>query len=284
MQATKLEPQTIHLLGSTVHYWVFHPGKPTVVVALHGFRGTHHGLQQIVDALPDIQFIVPDLPGFGGSTPMTRYKHDIEGYKEFAKAFIKRVAPDKPVLLGHSFGSTICAAVIADMPRLVSKAIFVNPIAFKNSNWFNPSLNIGRAYYWLGGKILAEKPGLKLLKSSSVILLGSIAMAKTKDKALRRAIHAKHITYFGQFQGRQPLNEAYAASVEHSISEYTNKLNLPILMIAGAADVMAPLKGQYRLQKLLPDARLVVIPGVGHLIHYETPGPAAAAISKFLAS
>ena len=32
----------------------------------------------------------------------------------------------------------------------------------------------------------------------------------------------------------------------------------------------------------LPDGTLEVIPGVGHLIHYETPEPAARYIRRFL--
>jgi len=34
--------------------------------------------------------------------------------------------------------------------------------------------------------------------------------------------------------------------------------------------------------KLLPDGKLVVIEGVGHLVHYEAPAEAAAAIVAFL--
>ena len=35
--------------------------------------------------------------------------------------------------------------------------------------------------------------------------------------------------------------------------------------------------------ELFPDARLVVLPGTGHLAHYETPGLVADAIRSFLA-
>jgi pimeloyl-ACP methyl ester carboxylesterase len=53
-------------------------------------------------------------------------------------------------------------------------------------------------------------------------------------------------------------------------------------MVAGENDTITPLDGQFRTVELFPDARLVVIPKVGHLIHYETPDAAATAILEFL--
>jgi pimeloyl-ACP methyl ester carboxylesterase len=55
------------------------------------------------------------------------------------------------------------------------------------------------------------------------------------------------------------------------------------VLIAGERDRIAPIEGQREAVKLFPDARLVVLPGTGHLAHYETPGLVADAIRSFLA-
>jgi pimeloyl-ACP methyl ester carboxylesterase len=60
-------------------------------------------------------------------------------------------------------------------------------------------------------------------------------------------------------------------------------VTVPTLMIAGAVDRIAPLDGQKRTVQLFPNGRLVVVDGVGHLAHYETPGLVADAIRGFLA-
>ncbi len=66
------------------------------------------------------------------------------------------------------------------------------------------------------------------------------------------------------------------------MAEVAGKLTLPVLLIAGEKDEIATLPNQHKLMKRLPDAKLEVIPDVGHLIHYETPVPAAEAIRTFL--
>ena len=35
------------------------------ILAVHGFRGDHHGLEPVVAQMPDVRWIMPDLPGFG---------------------------------------------------------------------------------------------------------------------------------------------------------------------------------------------------------------------------
>ena len=59
---------------------------------------------------------------------------------------------------------------------------------------------------------------------------------------------------------------------------------MPTLLVVGELDNIAPLEGQRHLAELLPDSELVILDGVGHLVHYEKPAEAAAAIRRFLAT
>jgi pimeloyl-ACP methyl ester carboxylesterase len=78
------------------------------------------------------------------------------------------------------------------------------------------------------------------------------------------------------------LLESFRASVSHTAAEAADELSLPVLLIAGDRDEVAPLPAVRKFHARLADSRLTVIPGVGHLIHYETPQPAADAIHAFL--
>ena len=76
--------------------------------------------------------------------------------------------------------------------------------------------------------------------------------------------------------------EAFQASVSNDVSQYAADIPVPTLLVAAERDDVTPLSAQHRLVTLFPDATLEVIPEVGHLIHYETPGDAASRILTFL--
>jgi pimeloyl-ACP methyl ester carboxylesterase len=57
---------------------------------------------------------------------------------------------------------------------------------------------------------------------------------------------------------------------------------VPTLLVAGESDDIAPLAAQRELATRFPNARLVVLPGTGHLAHYEAPAAVAAAVTEFL--
>lgn len=277
------EPYHLHILGSNVRYWVYNEDKPQTIVMIHGFRGTHHGLHDIIRALPEYRIIIPDLPGFGDSTPMNDEPHDISGYTKFVTQFVHHMHfKEKPALLGHSFGSIIAASVAASSPELFNKLILINAIASPALKGPRKIGSLGAKVYYRLGASLPERAGRALLSSRSMVKLTSMLLTKTKDKALQADIHRHHLRHFSSFQTRQALLEAFNASIEHTATDFATTIHIPTLLIAGAADDIAPLKGQLTLEQLLPEARLVVIQQVGHLIHREAPKEAAEAIIDFL--
>ncbi len=279
----------VSILGGTTRYWDYgDPSAPTTLVLVHGFRGDHHGLEPVVAQLPGVRMISPDLPGFGASTPLTQAKHDIDGYARWLRAFVGSLGIDgRFVLLGHSFGSIVVSAALADeaAPDALhpNDVVLVNPIgqpALEGPRGIMTRLAI--FYYWLAAA-LPRGLGFGLLRNRAIVRVMSVTMAKTKDKSLRRWIHDQHDRYFSAFSDRDVVLDAFTASVSHDVSEYAARIRERTLLVAAQKDDITPISAQYRLQKLFPDARLVVIPGVGHLIHYETPAEAARAIEDFLA-
>jgi pimeloyl-ACP methyl ester carboxylesterase len=107
-------------------------------------------------------------------------------------------------------------------------------------------------------------------------------MAKTRDRPLRRWINDQHARYFSAFANRAVVLEAFRASVSHDVSEYAARIPAPVLLIAADRDDITPLPAQCRLEALFPDARLHVVEGVGHLVHYEAPGIAADEVRGFV--
>ncbi|MGF6832015.1 pimeloyl-ACP methyl ester carboxylesterase [Paenarthrobacter sp. TE4293] len=273
--------------GSNVAYWTYEPVNETpatrTILVIHGFRGDHHGLLRVADQLPEMRIIMPDLPAFGSSDPFVDDEHTVERYGQFISGFMSELGlGPKTVLLGHSFGSIVASHFAAKHPHAVYPLILINPIAAPALEGPKGIMTKLAVLYYQASAKLPRPLGLAILRNRAIVRIMSITMAKTKDKALRRFIHGQHDAYFSAFADRKSLLESFKASVSGHVAEVAEQLTLPVLLVAGEKDEIATLPNQYKLMKRLPDARLEVIPGVGHLIHYETPVPAAEAIRTFL--
>ena len=279
-----LTPQhhTTKLLGNAFHYWEYNSDKQPTIVVIHGYRGTHHGLERVIAHMPEYRFIVPDLPGFGKSAPLAG-EHTIESYAEAMAAFIKQQSLGGSIVLGHSMGSIVAAELAKTHPDIMDLLILVNPIAshpLKGASGLIVSPSI--LYHWLGGKALPSALGRKLLDSKTFLLFGSILMAKTHDKQLRRLIHNNHLAHMTEYDNPTMLYEAYLGSLSGTVTDRAPHIKVPTLLVAGDNDDLAPPTTQRRLVSQLPSAELIVIDRVGHLIHYETPLEAAEAIDQFI--
>ncbi|RBP64211.1 pimeloyl-ACP methyl ester carboxylesterase [Brevibacterium sanguinis] len=250
---------------------------------IHGFRGDHHGMDLIGAAVRDREVIVPDLPGFGESGPLPGGL-GLDSYCAHIAALIAEVtdrwqAP--PILAGHSFGSILTAHTARTHPELVPELILINPIT-------SPALEgpatvmtaLTRLYYDLGAR-LPEAWGRRLLANPVIVRLMSEVMATTRDPGLRRYIHDQHDRHFSTFSDRQSLAQAFEVSVAHTVTEVAADLSMPVLVIAGDRDAIAPISVTRDFVAGLADARFVELSGVGHLVHYERPEAAASAIMDF---
>ncbi|MGX1702413.1 alpha/beta fold hydrolase [Microbacterium sp. NPDC055357] len=282
LEQIPVERHEVEVLGGTTAYWDYGPhDAETTIIAVHGFRGDHHGLEPVIAQLRGIRVISPDLPGFGETPPLPGRTHDLEAYAQWLTRFAQTVAPGA-VILGHSFGSIVASAAVAGglaTPRL----ILINPIgapALEGPRGVLTRLAV--LYYWAGAKLPAAI-GEALLRNGLIVRVMSVSMAKTKDAVLRRFVHDQHDTYFSRFADRDVLHDAFVTSVSHDVREAAPRIDVPTLLIAAVRDDITPIQAQRHLATLFADVELVEIPDVGHLIHYETPEPAAAAIRRFLA-
>ncbi|SHK85062.1 Pimeloyl-ACP methyl ester carboxylesterase [Pseudonocardia thermophila] len=275
---------TVTVRGTPTTVWRYGAVEPrSTIVFLHGFRGDHHGLEPIVAHLVDadagLRVLVPDLPGFGATPPLPSERHDVDGYARWTRELMAAFDGDV-VLAGHSFGSIVAAATAAEDATGIAALVLVNPIASRAlegpraaSRW------ITAAFHRLAGA-LPEPVGEALLRHPLVGRISGLALMTTRDRDLRRWIHAEHGRYFAGFANRAVLLEAFEASVGHDVAQYAPAVKVPVLLIAGERDDLAPADAQRALLPLFPDARLVLLPGTGHLAHYEQPAEIAAALAE----
>jgi pimeloyl-ACP methyl ester carboxylesterase len=253
--------------------------KP-ILIMIHGFRGTHHGLLLIAKKLQGYTIAIPDLPGFGRGPKFKKY--NLESYVEWLEAFItKHSNGRKVILLGHSFGSIISASYAQQFPQTIDKLVLVNPIgspALEGPKKIMTKLAV--LYYKIGAKT-PEKFAQKWLSAKPIVRIMSVTMAKTHDRGLRTYIHHQHDEYFSRFHSPQSVLEGFETSISHNVGDFAKKIPVDTLLIAGSLDDITPLSDQYALVKKFPHAQLKVINDVGHLTHYETPDRVAELVQRF---
>jgi pimeloyl-ACP methyl ester carboxylesterase len=261
-----------------VHYWTneFSNARPSLVM-IHGFRGDHHGLLKIAQLLADdYNLFIPDLPGFGRTKPLRYKRHNLESYADSVHRFVRSlVLAKKPSIFGHSFGTTIVSAYAAEHANDVDKVVLLSPIAARPSPKIaDPLIRIISA--------VPERAGRRLTGNRLVSDAMTRSTKTTKDKELARWIKSEHRQHFNDFASHKTMMEAMQASNTHHVAQFAHLVPNQTLIIAGDRDKIGKSKAQIGLAGLFDNATTKIIPGVGHLTHYEVPGEVAEAIKRFV--
>lgn len=278
----RAERHELTVNGARTRYWSYGPPDARrTVVMVHGFRGDQHALEPLTSYLGKYRVLVPDLPGFGESAPFPAGPHSVAAYAQWLKVFVTLTGTEDAVLLGHSFGSVVVAAALAT-GQPAARAVLVNPIGAPALTGPHPLLSRLAVLYYRVAAVLPERAGDALLRSSLVVQALSVTLTTSSYRPRRRWILDQHLRYFNVFADRQTVLEAFEASVGDDVGRYAPHVKSQVLLIGGDRDDITPASVHPRLRARFPTADLVMIVGVGHLIHYEAPAAAARAVETFL--
>ncbi|MEB4616341.1 alpha/beta fold hydrolase [Leucobacter sp. M11] len=272
----------VTVLGARTHLWEYGDPSGPPLLLVHGFRGDHHGLELIAQRLPGFRVIVPDLPGFGISEAFPAHQHDLAGYAAWLNALVAELGLGRFFVLGHSFGSLVVSAAISS-GLSPERTVLINPIAAPALAGPKRLMTKLAVLYYRAGAALPGALGSALLANPLIVRVMSETMAKTREPELRAWIHDQHDRYFSLFSDRRTVSDAFDASISATVRQFAPALTAPTLIIAADRDDITPLAATLALRRELADAELRIVPGVGHLIHYEAPDDAAAWITDFLA-
>lgn len=269
-----------------VHYWTYHDEAPVTMVLIHGFTGSHEGFQYIIPQLPGIRFIVPDLPGFGESDLMPREEWTIDSLAALANEFVEKLQlPTPPFILGHSMGGLVVSSMIGQAPDLYAEdMVLISPVPtpIRRNDARRGGAVLGALQYKLGHT--TGRLGRRLVKSRTISRGLTWILLHTTDKELRKAIYSHHFKNLDYISSIEFYSKLYGDINRHGAIDYAKALRKKrVLLMAGGEDTVAPMKEMRRLVDAIKPATFVIVPEVGHLIHYEKPLEAAAAITTFLA-
>lgn len=280
-QARRQNPPAGRFVGVDsvrLHYFETGSGEPIVFLHGNGSLIQDFATSDLVRLMAKTnRVIVFDRPGYGYSTrPRTRIWSPGAQADLFAKAAGKLGAA-KAHVLGHSWGTLVAITWALRHPERVK------------------SLTLASGYYFPTPRldaVLASGPAIPLMgdvmRYTVTPLLARLMWPMLLRKLFGPAPTPK------QFEGVPRAlvlaPRALRASAEESammipsaaeLKDRYAELKLPILIVTGDGDRIVDHESQSRrLSKLLPNSRLLVLPGVGHMVHHIEPRSMAAAMLK----
>ena len=224
-----------HIKNIDVNYIEYGSGKNTVVL-LHGWGQNIEMMKPLGDRLEGNKIIIVDLPGYGLSQE-PNYVWTIYDYVECIKELLDSLNVKKPILMGHSFGGKISLVYASkyDVEKLV---LFGSP--------YRPEK-----------KKLSLKT--KLLKKAKKIP----GLNKLEGFA------KKHIGSTDYKNASEMMRKILVSTVNLDITEDVKKIKCPTLIIWGTLDEAVPVADAYELEKLIPDAGVVIYEGCTHYAYLE---------------
>ncbi|TVV74570.1 alpha/beta fold hydrolase [Sphingomonas solaris] len=254
--------------GVDLHYIARGTGRPLVL--LHG-----NGVplqDMIVSGLFDrsveagYRVIAFDRPGYGySSRPSDRMWTPREQGDLFAHA-LATLKIEQPVVLGHSWGTMVALAMALDHPESVAALVLL-------SGYYYPTVRpdalpqLPTAAPWLGTLFAHTLTPLIARLFGPLQVKASFSPAPVSP-------------WFADFPARMSLrpSQIRAASIEGAImvpgaatiSKRYGELDLPVVIMAGDGDKIAwPERHAVLMHHEIARSVLRVVPGVGHMIHYD---------------
>jgi magnesium chelatase accessory protein len=244
-------------------------GSGPVVLLVHGTGASTHSWRGFAPALASrFRVISFDLPGHG-FTEAPRASHLALPNMAQSIAALLNVLNVKPELgVGHSAGAAILCRMALDH-RLSARAI----------------ISLNGAFLPFGGVASQFFGGIARLLFLNPFVPGLFSMtvdARTVRKLITGTgseIDAEGLALYGKLF-RNPTHAAAALGMManwdlETLSRDLPKLKTQLTLIAGSNDKAVPSDVAFRVQKMVPGSKVILLRGMGHLAHEEKPAEVA---------
>lgn len=258
-------------------------------VYVHGLGGSSSNWTDLAAQLaPSASGVALDLPGFGFSAPEPDFAFSLDAQAEVLARFVEGLGVGAVHLLGNSMGGAVVLLLAARRPELVRTLTLISPAMPDRRpdprRLSDPRLAL--AYLpVVGRRFRRELAALGPRERARQVIelcyadpsgfpdhrLDELAEEHSERAGLRWAEPALARSTFGIFRtwfGRGP----------RSLWAVAPLVEAPTLVVWGARDRIITVRRAERTARLIPRARLLVLPRTGHVAQMERPVTVAKAV------
>ena len=235
--------------GRRWHYYsAGSEGLPHLLM-VHGFRSSARFFRPTMLALSDgWRVVAPDLPGHGDSEPWDPEEDVVEQWV-LLEGFLDALDVREMAIVGASRGGAVALQLAAHRPDAVTRLVL---IAAPTKPFKVGTLDIKRMV--VRGETLTDD----LLRDMGRTMMAS----RGYETARRRAVEAD--------------------SLERDLRPIMGSVRAPTLVIWGAEDRTIPVEMGLELLAGIPDARMRIVGGAGHVPFLDKPEEMVAMVRTFL--
>jgi pimeloyl-ACP methyl ester carboxylesterase len=227
-------------------------GTGPPLVLLHGFvaDGTATWRGQLEGLSDEFTVIAWDAPGAGQSSdPPPAF--GIDDYAECLAGFVKSLDLGRVHLVALSFGGIVALQLLRRHRQIATTLVLAGAYA----GWTG---SLGQAGAEERMRLSERVAGLPPGEFVAAMLPSMFSASAPPDVVETFAASV------AEFR-RDGFLAMARASAEADLTDMLGDIDLPTLLLFGDADVRAPLEVGERLHAAIPDSRLVVMSGVGHV-------------------
>jgi 3-oxoadipate enol-lactonase len=240
----------------------------TPLLFLHGVGGAARAWRGQTKAFSDrYRAIAWDMPGYGGSAPLTTVS--VPTLADALQAFLQQIRAKRPVLVGHSIGGMIVQQWLTKYPREAAAVVLAqtSPAFGKaEGDWQKQFIEARLGPLDRGETMKSLAPSLVRELVGDNPDAGGMELARDCMGSVPEASYRAMMLALLGFDQRKALAN----------------IVVPTLVLSGSKDKNAPAPMMAKMATYIPASTYVELEGAGHLVNLERPRAFDAALDQFL--
>jgi pimeloyl-ACP methyl ester carboxylesterase len=226
------------------------------VVVLHGWGGRIESMAPVITCLGrDHRVIAVDLPGFGESPPPPG-AWGTSDYATFVTGLLVDLGVERASFVGHSYGAKTSLYLAATDGRFVDRLVLVGSSGLRTPPSF--------------------KARMKRTVSKGARLAGKAGPAgrKVRDSIYERVASS-------DYKDAGAMRPTLVRVVNEDLTSLLSRVTASTLLVWGTNDDAVPVAHARTMERLIPDAGLVLFEGAGHFAYLDEQARFCAIVRNF---
>ncbi len=263
MRLQGAESRRVTVAGNRVHYYAEGPAQGQVVVLVHGLGGRAEDWRELAPYLAKAGYRVylPDLIGYGRSARPAEFSYSVPDEAAAVVKFMDALGLKQVDLGGWSMGGWIVQRIASEHPERVKRLMVFDSAGLHDKPAWDTRLFTPAnpdELDQLDALLIPHPP-----KVPAFVARDILRISRQRAWVIHRALET-------MLTGRDATDDLLP------------QLKMPVLIAWGAEDHITPLSQGERMHSLVPQSKLEVFPGCGHLAPGQCAGQIGPKVVEFL--